>query len=285
MIYDPFIPEPLPPMLYHYTSPESVHSMFETRRLRATDIRFLNDAAEYEQSQKAYDRFIQQKVASAASDAERRLADEVIRKRDALGLTPDRRPTYVFALSSDSDSVSPWRADCPPTGGIAVGFDSAKLLRVHASPNDDHTPQPRLNRCYYETTEIRTLFEHAWSHATRELAHDDARATKQMALDCWEFAPFIKDWAFRDESEWRVVFQTRHTDATPSLPVQWRPARAMIVPYISLGFDDYDIIREIVVGPSLRRDLAALAMTTYLQMRGLMDGRCVRVSEIPYREQ
>jgi hypothetical protein len=286
MIYNPFLPEPLPPILYHYTSPESVHSIFETRKLRASDLRFLNDAAEYTQSNKAYDRFMQQRLDRAASDAERALADGARCDRDRLGLTPDRRPIYVFALSSDSDSLSQWRAYCPQTGGIAVGFDTAKLLELYGGRSDaDRTSdaQPlRLNRCYYETEEIRKLFEQAWSRAVARPSDTDV--AQALALECWQMAPFIKDWAFRDESEWRVVHETPSDGGEPFLPVEWRPARAMIVPFISLDFDDFAIVKEIVVGPSLRRDLAAAAMTAYLATKGLLEGRRVRISEIPYRE-
>jgi hypothetical protein len=93
-----------------------------------------------------------------------------------------------------------------------------------------------------------------------------------------------KHQAFREEAEWRLVFQLERTGTTESEP-EFRPGRSMLIPYFNIGltWDDRSLeIPEVIVGPCPHPLEAAKSVTRLLRKVGVRKFE-VKNSKIPYR--
>ena len=111
--------EDVPKTLYHYTSLEALVSIVQSRRLWASNIRFLNDRTEsLHLIENVLD--VLRKLVSPAHKAIVRTVQE------RLGSTP-KQAHFVASLSEKDDLLSQWRAYCPPGAGVSIGFPSTVL--------------------------------------------------------------------------------------------------------------------------------------------------------------
>ncbi len=94
----------------------------------------------------------------------------------------------------------------------------------------------------------------------------------------------IKDGAFREEREWRLVLPS-FSMWDPK--VKFRDGGRLLVPYwtVPLLLDGASSlpIKEVVIGPTPHPDLEARAVSAMLTVAGLPNGK-VRRSEVPYRD-
>jgi len=112
--------------LYHYTDAHAVHSILNTRKIRLTDIRFLNDKEELLEGLKTLEETLLNEIDSDlkyAEDAANMIHHSLISVETSNN---DLNPLYVFSLSSERDQLSQWRA----YGAYALEFDE-ELLREH----------------------------------------------------------------------------------------------------------------------------------------------------------
>ncbi len=244
----------LPSTLYHYTNAEGLIGILKDKCVFATDIRFLNDASEFSHAMEAYRAHADRRYAAASTTKDKYLWGY----RISIEFQPHRLPMFIFSLSSERNSLSQWRAyGSVGSGAYAIGFETEKILQLSIEssfPETDYLPTMRLNRCYYEQEEKEQLFD-AIHQTTRQCAGgtDDNPlvSSAEQARDraVWESAAFLKNSAFRDEHEWRILLQNGLRARGPAAPVKFRSRRGVIVPYVEISLGNPLPIKEIVVGP------------------------------------
>jgi hypothetical protein len=112
--------EDVPRTLYHYTSLDALVSIVQSKRLRASNIRFLNDRTESLRLKESVVEILQKRAASAEDE-------EIVRVIvDLLGAHPTQSH-FVASLSEKCDLLSQWRAYCPSGLGVSIGFPSGVL--------------------------------------------------------------------------------------------------------------------------------------------------------------
>lgn len=268
-------------ILHHYTSGTGVLGMFESDSIWATNIHYLNDAKEFGHA-------IDQ-ARSYLFSVSHKSTDAVL-KGLCSGLSDSLEQIsqislYVACFSAMEDSLSQWRGYCPPGFGYSVGFFANELRRIAKPQGFD------LVRCIYQHAEKLRLVE-AWAqHALQQLrttlpdqadpiTHARGLAHK-FFLGFAQFAPVLKDSAFHNESEWRLVGMIRSTDQR----IQLRPMRSMLAPYlpIRLNMRNSDgLVWNIRVGPTPHKELATSALTHYFEKVNIRNG--VGPSSVPYRD-
>jgi hypothetical protein len=133
----------LPDTLYHYTSQEGLIGIASTRTIWATNIRYLNDAKEFEYAicllyevlNKLSERLQVSKIYYSTLDIIRHLVDEVGNVDFQVN---------VSSFSEDGNSLSQWRAYCPSAAGFSVGFDMMRLKSLGKSQGF------KLAKCSYD---------------------------------------------------------------------------------------------------------------------------------------
>lgn len=98
---------------------------------------------------------------------------------------------------------------------------------------------------------------------------------------------YVKDPAFAEEKEWRLVAPVYPKTDAEAVALQFRDGPLGVTPFVSLnlrGEDGLVPVAEIVVGPGHNPDLRVQAIRMLLEGQGFEYGRVqVRVSDVPFR--
>ena len=272
-----------PPVLYHYTNRAGLTGIISSKQLRLSAAQYLNDARELETALELARSILGDKKASAAGSLKGRLYE---RCEMLLGLLQDARDTFVFSMSDDGgDALSQWRAYSDPGSGYAIGFD-ARLLQRDGPIRDVGI----LGQCVYDEPRQRQLINEAIAHAEASLPASPPNeemalrtATSDFGTDFAMAAPLIKDAAFKDEHERRLMVPG---SSVWDSGVAFRDKGSLLVPFRTVGIElagNTLPIRELVIGPTPHRALEERAVSGLLTISGA-PGVKVRSSVVPYRD-
>lgn len=233
-----------PQTLFHYTTREGLVAILSSGTVWATGIRFLNDASEYIYAQSTFVKKLSEIRERVVEPPHSEELDEAIRQLSEL-----TAHIFVFCLSRHGDLLSQWRAYGQPGNGYSIGFDAPTLdeiirrkrgMQLAAVCYDPRQQWDLMNRMEIEAVKK--------CRATSE----DPRAFGKALCDVFlDVAPIIKDPAFEEEDEWRLVL--RLADAA-SPQVRHRVGPSMLVPYVPIGLKTKERplpIQTIIIGPNL----------------------------------
>jgi Protein of unknown function (DUF2971) len=200
-------------LLYHYTSADGLLGILNTGTLWATQIRFLNDTAEFT--------FARDALVREAHLRAKRLKHPLVKRmvmREIRRVEHGHIPAYVISFSERGNTLSQWRAYAP-RDGVAIGFYRGALRKVQKFA---------LHRCRYLSQEPQTaaqrralsrLFDKQvqnWISFASSLIRGDLRrhsagtrvdTTHAMLVSqamIWA-ALCIKHDGFAEEREWRLI--------------------------------------------------------------------------------
>jgi Protein of unknown function (DUF2971) len=286
--FDELREESSPDFLYHYTSLGSALKIMESKSVWASEIRYLNDAEEFKYAADKVRSLLNLEVEKATSNSLKRLIplfgsvlDDVFGEAKSPG-------TCIFSLSEEGDLLSQWRGYCPPEGGIAMGLKATALKQLLAASN---SPPLCLLRCIYDDVHHEALLKPVLDSLISELDERVIKAESQEAHDkaiiraafiftvrfVW-IASIIKNGAFKEEKEWRIV--SRCSDEH----LKFRAGRSMLIPYYPLSLESDSVsfpISKLIVGPSPHQKLSQNSLTGYLKQQG-WDCEC-SASKVPFR--
>jgi hypothetical protein len=226
---------PLPPTLYHYTTPEACFGILHGKStdgapsVWASSAFCMNDASEI-----VYGLEVVGQVASQYGPAGGGVLDEEFRYLETA---------MVVSFSSDPDLLSQWRAYARNGAGCAIGFNRDRLVAAGAEHSFRLLPviyDPAMQREI-----LREFFEHAEGPWPAVLA-----SASLLALS-------FKNRGFQEEVEWRLA------TAVPSR-VLFRSGPSGVIPYTILGLTK-DCITELWQGPTLDQQMAGRAWEFYLR--------------------
>jgi hypothetical protein len=284
-----------PALVYHYTTQLSFASIIESNTFWATDIRYLNDFEEYTYAVAR----AKSAIESAAKNTKIPGAKELAKFITAT-LSGNRSTRYsVFSLSEDGDSLNQWRSYTRLGPGYALGFSSSSISKLCLERG------LLFGKCIYskETAEemisdlaksyMANLSQYFPLFSRGEINEDLImnRSNRFVSLFL-KYASFIKNPAFEQEREWRIVASSDMTDLyvprfrsgphsmVPFTPIEWSRQ-----PFLSA-------IKEIVVKPTPHMDLAEQSIYQYIQHQHNsaampeyeIKDLLVRRSAVPYRE-
>jgi len=212
---------------------------------------------------------------------------------------------YVCSFSEKEDDLSQWRAYCP-RGGFAIGFPRTRLDELTLDSSSDFS----LNRCTYRKDQQKAIMKAVVEDALRQepsayakLLANKGDETAKSAIRCalssvlhwklYEVGPTIKNKAFEDEDEWRLISKTRSDDYKDKR--KFRIRNGLTIPYLEFSLDDPELWRQatVFVGPCPHpeeaKEFARMLLTSGLQKgenrKGLPTACAARVrnSAAPYR--
>lgn len=308
-------------LLYHYTTQAGLLGILKSKSIWATHIRYLNDTSEGQIFAELLQNELKQRTAAQPNDAFAGLAALSHMMGRALSQHTDRdifmhgsmafswiidQDAFVTSFSGEPDLLSQWRAYSGDTG-YSIGFTGSYLesagVRFLANRKgsfcDDRKPLVPCRYCNEQEKESlkREIKENidSYSHEAEQTASQATLTTKAdfMALGRIakkHFFPLgkqravIKDWAFREEAEWRLVFQLERMGTTHSEP-EFRPGRSMLIPYfdVKLASENQPLeIPQILIGPCPHPVESKKSVERLLRKKGVRNFE-VKNSEIPYR--
>jgi len=177
--------------------------------------------------------------------------------------------TYVACLSESHDDLGQWRGY--GQHGYAIGF-AKDGLRDRA---------PLLGQVEYGEAAVNGLCDRIMSRfETRQLgAHPGTYGYFEAVSDVMPQLALVKDDAFKQEREWRLVVSPQPVDPPQ---VKTRVKSSALTPYIEIPFDKSCVV-EVVIGPG--GDFHAERAVRMLLRENGYDPDVVRItqSRVPYR--
>lgn len=239
---------PLPTELFHYTDQSGLLGIISSQSFWTTKITCLNDSSEYILAFKIAKNLLE--IFEKNSDYDRKKVHYLLEE-----LNNSRNNIYVGSFSENGDLLSQWRAYGSSNSGYAIGFSSEKLGEVARNHGF------YLSKCIYdfEIQEkiIRELIvkqlisgsfpdpaPYKYSMKTGDYTDLDATVFwHELSL----LAPLIKDKAFQEEQEWRLIsgstIYLQHTE--------FRKGVSFIIPYFPLHLSPInELISSIIISPT-----------------------------------
>lgn len=290
-------------LLYHYTTAPGLHGILTSSTLWATDAQFLNDSREMEFGRAELSRELMVECDRIRADADplsreasrARVMESVVQILEAdaeSGVERGHETAFVSCFCEDGDLLSQWRGYAAG-GGYALGFSREALARLpdlrlhHHIHNEseriafgDGRPVPaRLVRVQYGRPGIDHLLRVVRDELVPELGvgFPGVKGWTRTFTVVFPALASIKDPAFAEEREWRLVLITH-----PSAPeIQFRANQLGLVPFLPVPVP-VDAIKEIVVGPGANQPARKRGVRRFLASLDLsnVDVRC---SAAPFR--
>jgi hypothetical protein len=290
---------PLPKTLFHYTDAAGLKGIAESGALRATHISFMNDASEYLHGVSLLLDSVR-KAKAFANKLQMTLLEEI---EPSISQTrPEHAaPYFITCFSEQENSLNQWRAYSRGEGGFCIGFDPAKLdqrasaLYCFTSPVIyDREGQAKLVQDFLSWA-LAEYPRAASRHPATEQEEHRRAWTHMMLWRLTAAAPVLKNPAFAEEQEWRLIHLLQ-----AKWDVRFLPKPIGLVPFVELKLGSPQItasplaarlgrnlpdllpITVLWSGPGQATDISLLAGRTLLEQFGY-DGVDLKASKIPYR--
>lgn len=302
------MPEPVPDIVYHYTSIDTMMKIVASESIFATSVCYLNDTSE----QTHFLKLVRSRIPSIefATPEDRATADSFLTVQEG-GF--ESRP-FIASFSAEDDSLPQWRSYCGAGNGVAVGFSTSCLSRAALKTNTPTDPFIRFGKVKYPDTpdgypdidtEIVEYLETAkW---TTELMKTNSTPFLPLS-DLFTFillqhAYFRKSASFRSENEYRLVADT----IQPRYDLlRYRTSRSCMIPFLELeiprleeGHDKdpfdfqlqpsvslmggrYQFIKRVVVGPTPNMPLTVDTLKAFFRSKKLQVD--VEKSNVSFRD-
>lgn len=279
-----------PEILYHYTDTVAMLNILQRGELWATDANYLNDSNELQHGRNELYSALTAKQVELGEHVTRgghwrgtdlgilRAELEYHAKGESLQLATGG--PFVSCFCEDGDLLSQWRGYAGGSGW-AIGFAREWLESVCYRRG---RPQA-LRQVVYGVAGIGPMVERVLAEQTIDPLARKGPSWGQAREICDTGLAGIKDDAFVEEREWRLILQ-----GAPG-GEQFRPGRVGLTPYLKVPFPK-EAIKEVVIGPSVYSTLQWRAAARLLEgIFGLTRsedgdvGRAVKLrsSAAPYR--
>jgi hypothetical protein len=309
----------IPAKLWDYTSTFGLQGIVASKKIFATDIRFLNDREEFTHARKIADEIVQETDEFGPNDLPVRenLQKAVDLAFNTGSLHPDRGQVFVASFSLAEDQLSQWRGYSRGTSGVSLAFDlkalrplpeidtlvsfaprvyeldsKKKLIRhalrhfmdeVSSYWNDLSDAGQRLNRKGVNRA-TQTEFTNLVTQGTPDFTNRLKTATAKTQADLLRLAALLKNASFKEEGEWRLVLPIFVAKEPRQHPRLFRAGNTTLVPYIeyplTLNPDGSLPLTDLVLGPGSDAN-AVPATESFLRTEGVK--LVPRESRVPYR--
>ncbi|WP_172834111.1 DUF2971 domain-containing protein [Nitrospira japonica] len=267
--------------LYHYTSLAGVKGIIDTGLLRATEITYLNDSTEmaHTVSQLDPETWFREGFGKLESKLFVQFREWISHR-----LTAGHK-LYVGCFTANGNLLSQWRSYCPPTRGVNLGFNGAKLT---ASACDQGW---KLGKCIYEQDKKEEIAIEVLNEIEDLAERKGAKAGsfqhifEELETHLLEIAALLKHPAFHEEQEWRIVSPviTNYVEAD----IEYREGASMLIPFMKFGLphapDRRVDLEHVYLGPTPNSNISMESLSNYLSKFGASPRNGVQYSNVPYR--
>ena len=267
----------------HYTNQKGMMSIVSSETLWATNIKYLNDAHEF---QHAID-LITELIASLVFNQEKSLYKQFLEYTSAITekikTLDDSRSSSVFTISftEETDLLSQWRGYCSDNNGFCLKIDVDGVYRSARKS----FPSANLLNCVYDEAQKRSVIQklmdkHWYRFAELKLAKHKDKVISELATEVVILASYFKHPSFSEEKEMRIVIFLEDASHTS---LNFREGQFSIVPYIELPASR-KLIDEIIIGPCSNKKLSKRSLIAFLDNNfGANTNPDVGYSSTPYR--
>ncbi|MBM4054002.1 MAG: DUF2971 domain-containing protein [Planctomycetes bacterium] len=271
--------EDIPLTLFHYTTQNGFLGIIDTKSLRMSDNKYLNDTTEYTYAVQ----LVKDELKKRKYNKLRNFLD-INRFDKSFERIKEEHPIFVCSFSEKEDLLSQWRGYSPSGGGFSIGFDKSDIVRKKKKYREFN-----FVRCVYKNNDQRKFIRKFLDDSVCTFQKYDV--SNEYLKSCFinnfflmllTIVPMLKHRSFREEREWRIVSNFRKIKSTK---IKFREGKFVIVPYVEFKFANKHEklkVSKIIVGPNPHMELSLKSVKSILVAQNV---NCAHVepSIIPYR--
>lgn len=274
--------EPIPHVLYHYTTAEGLLGIVGEDTLRFSDTKFVNDGSEMAWGRLVLEEHLKHRFATSPEPQQ-----QFWHTVNALVARSSETFRHViFCLSREGNLLNQWRDYGRDVVPYSIGLDSTYFMADKPMGNFDTAVTPMI----YKVADQMKLVEAVVSKICDLMEPRNDRQPDQLLDDAhyasyelgWIIAQF-KNPAFEPEQEVRL--QLSHYRLTQALAVKpkFRSSILGLVPYYEWKpLKGRLPVKHVIVGPSPHAPASHESLKIYLQQQELPDVETTH-STIPIR--
>jgi hypothetical protein len=304
----------IPDKLWHYSSFLGFQGIVDSGNIFATDIRFLNDSEEFQHARRILDQIADEiSFSEPTCDIVKQGFKNLIKWAFEAGpLNSTSLQVFVACFSEAEDQLGQWRGYSKSSSGVSVALD-LRNIRDSRAKDGLFVFAP----CIYEDEEKRILLREVAEGCLSQLrglikaAYAAGMKHQQVAFDMelvkkedpdgpdreekldkstmWmiyhllRVTALMKNSAFREEKEWRLVLPALKNFRSVD-PIKFRPGSISLVPYTTYSLRTTDTDRlplgKVILGPG-NHEHSVEAVSQFLRIRDIQAE--VKNSIVPYR--
>ena len=249
--------------------------IIESRHLRASELRYMNDSTELVYALNLLDTAITARSRSGSSPTEF-LSSFSHWLHGQINQGP---MLFSASFRANGNLLSQWRGYSNHGKGVSLGFNHDSIQSLAVAQNF------YLGQCLYDAEKQHVLaYEIVDCLISMYQEGADINTIFQsIEADLMTICALLKHPSFAEEQEWRLISPTFTT--TASAPIAFREGKAMLVPHylFDLELDGRVNLDHVFVGPTPNATLSVNALMHYLTNKGAKPLNGISDSEIPYR--
>ncbi len=192
-----------PEILYHYCSMEAFYGIITSRCLWLSDSSCMNDSLE----NKWVDHNLENYLSGIIDEGD---MQRIVNNCEKFGKS---EAPFIFCLSELEDKLSQWTGYAQEGAGVAIGFDTNKLLKqldIKSTRFDMETDDIFLSPVIYDPNKQKEILQNSYSF----LISNGTKRYREMAF-MFQTIPTLnrvfKNPAFDEEKEWRLVYMPKYS--------------------------------------------------------------------------
>lgn len=259
--------------LFHYSNIDALHSIVESKTLRATNVYYLNDSEEIHYAKKLF-------IESLASTE---LPKEYIKQLIEWinHFLKDVHHIFTISFCVDGDKLSQWRGYSIHNKGVSMGFSKEFLKKL----DSDFI----LEKCIYDKESqlklITELIKTTYSQVIKTLTSSDPLVptvvgdegqelfdlfTQEIKPNLLKTFCKIKPPHFSEEEEYRLI--SKYFESYNDTRIKFRPGKTTLIPFIEIDLTDpsspTELFTQVITGPSSNLELKHQSISHYLSNKG-----------------
>jgi hypothetical protein len=262
---------------FHYTNPTGLIGICKSQTLWGGRIYDLNDSAEQREIYGYFDAVLEGFNARTGwsakfQGARTELAALQERSTSVQSDTTLLPPIYTVSLTTEPDSLEQWRAYCPRSGGVALGFKGSDLLALCEEQGYFFGPCIYSSDAFYIDApyrEAQHLIHRVLDHCNEKIFRKKYRNTAvpipselleahadEYAEEVFTYlaliAPIFKHGSFEMEREWRLVSKPV-TSTAKLIPMPSATGLKLFLPFKLSGRQAGIQSVKCTIGPNIDR--------------------------------
>jgi hypothetical protein len=195
--------KPIPEKLWHYTSIQGFHGIVTSKRIFATDVRFLNDSTELIHAREIAHQLVAETDEFAANlFPARNYSKKAFELAFESGpLSADRLQVFVASFSEAEDQLSQWCGYSQGTSGVSVAFNLGAFRPSPSFQPADVGLQDLLASAFTPAL-LRCTSCSGFGEFHRRRFYFALRNTISGSSShppCWPALPFATEFVFRSQ--------------------------------------------------------------------------------------
>ncbi|GAA6168842.1 DUF2971 domain-containing protein [Sessilibacter corallicola] len=274
---------------YHYTTLGGLMGIVESKMLRASDIRYMNDSTELKHS-----------IALLKEEINRRIesGNENPQLLNQFSLWLSHRVVngpMLFGASfrTNGNLLSQWRGYSTHGKGISLGFNP-RYIAMCASFHGF-----KIGKCIYDpqtqrqlvgqvVDAVESLAKSSCGGSRTESKDYQSEVFEKVEGDLLTISAILKHPSFQEEQEWRIVSPV--IPSSDGYPIQFREGLSMLVPFYAFDFTRGDSrqaleLQHVYIGPTSNSELSMKSLSRYLDVHGSTPKDGITYCQIPYRQK